>query len=237
MDNYGPVPNLPLFSKMIETVVAKQLEDSLGDFSALYPFQYGFRPGCKRQSVQLTLVSYLCLNVNNVSLLLSLDLSPVFDTLDCAVLFRHLEVEAGPWNILKHSLGAGLKGFLLETTTISMACLVGFLWVQCYPMLVNLSVKLLGKIICVFGIGCCLYTDESSSVNDAVEILNHCFTTAVKWLRLKKVKLNPERMEIMLAEHVGVLRNIVFPTFNTVQLLHTDPFKSHGVIMDLALNL
>lgn len=52
---------------------------------------------------------------------------------------------------------------------------------------------------------------------------------------MNRLKLNPEKMEVMLVRKVEILKDIVLPTFDGVQLTTADSVKSHRVILDPAL--
>lgn len=53
-----------------------------------------------------------------------------------------------------------------------------------------------------------------------------CLTTVVKWLRVNKQKLNPDKTEVMLVGKAKFLRNIVLPGTDGIQMLFADSFKS-----------
>lgn len=58
----------------------------------------------------------------------------------------------------------------------------------------------LGEIICRFGIGYHQYAGDislSRSPTNVVKVLNHCLIAVVEWLKANKLKLNPDKMEVM----------------------------------------
>ncbi|KAF7246048.1 Ribosyldihydronicotinamide dehydrogenase [quinone] [Varanus komodoensis] len=82
--NYRPVANIPFLGKVLERVVAGQLQALLDETDYLDPFQSGFRPGYSTESALVTLYDDLCREKDrgSTSLLVLLDLSAAFDTID-----------------------------------------------------------------------------------------------------------------------------------------------------------
>ena len=69
---------------MIEWATADQLQTFLEETSALYPFQSGFRPGHRTETALVALMDDLRrhLDQGGSALLILLDLSAVFDTVE-----------------------------------------------------------------------------------------------------------------------------------------------------------
>lgn len=82
--SYRPVAILPAMSKVLESVVKKDLEDHLAKVNALPETQYGFRPG-KSASAALAMAHgswLLGAHDKKVIGILAFDLSAAFDTVD-----------------------------------------------------------------------------------------------------------------------------------------------------------
>ena len=60
MVNYQPVVNLPYLGKVLERVVAGQLQALLDETDFLDPFQLGFRLGFGMETALVTLYDDLC---------------------------------------------------------------------------------------------------------------------------------------------------------------------------------
>lgn len=58
----------------------------------------------------------------------------------------------------------------------------------------------------------------SKSPADAVEVLSGCLTAVVKWLEGNELKLNPNKMEVILAGQAEILKDIVLPIFSSADL-------------------
>ncbi|KAF7250327.1 Microtubule-associated serine/threonine-protein kinase 4 [Varanus komodoensis] len=89
--NYRLVANIPFLGKVLERVVAGQLQALLEETDYLDPFQSGFRSGYGTESALVALYNDLCREGRGcVSLLVLLDLSAAFDTIDHGVLLDRL---------------------------------------------------------------------------------------------------------------------------------------------------
>ena len=90
--NYRPVANLPYLGKVLEQVVAGQLQALLDEMDFLDPFQSGFRPGFGTETALVALYDDLCRERDrgSVTLLILLDLSVAFNTIDHGVLLDRL---------------------------------------------------------------------------------------------------------------------------------------------------
>ncbi|KAF7251184.1 Brother of CDO [Varanus komodoensis] len=86
--SYRLVANIPLLGKMLEWVVAGQLQVLLDETDYLDPFQSCFRPRYCTESALVTLYDDLCRG--SASLLVLLDLSAAFTTIDHGILLDRL---------------------------------------------------------------------------------------------------------------------------------------------------
>ena len=84
--------NGPVLSKLVERVGANQLQALLEETDALDPFQSVFRPCYGMEMALVTLQDDLLREVNRgkMSLLVLLDLSAAFDTIDRGILLGRL---------------------------------------------------------------------------------------------------------------------------------------------------
>jgi hypothetical protein len=91
------VSNLPFWSKILEKVVLHQLNEHLETNDLMNIHQSAYRASHSTETALLRIVNdvLLSLDQNKVSLLLLLDLSAAFDTLDHQILLSSLEHSFG----------------------------------------------------------------------------------------------------------------------------------------------
>ncbi|XP_016116988.1 LOW QUALITY PROTEIN: RNA-directed DNA polymerase from mobile element jockey-like [Sinocyclocheilus grahami] len=93
LSNYRPISNIPFIGKIIEKVVFNQLNKYLNSNGCLDNFQSGFRPHHSTETALIKIINDICLNVDSgkISMLVLLDLSDAFDTVDHNILLERLK--------------------------------------------------------------------------------------------------------------------------------------------------
>uniref|UniRef100_A0A672RP97 Reverse transcriptase domain-containing protein n=1 Tax=Sinocyclocheilus grahami TaxID=75366 RepID=A0A672RP97_SINGR len=93
LSNYRPISNLPFIGKIIEKVVFNQLNKYLNSNGYLDNFQSGFRPHHSTETALIKIINDIRLNSESgkISVLVLLDLSAAFDTVDHNILLERLE--------------------------------------------------------------------------------------------------------------------------------------------------
>ncbi len=93
LSNYRPISNLPFIDKIIEKLVFNQLNKYLNSNGYLDNFQSGFRVHHSTETALINIINDICYNSHSVkiSVLVLLDLSAAFDTVDHNILIESLE--------------------------------------------------------------------------------------------------------------------------------------------------
>ncbi|KAF7247841.1 CUB and sushi domain-containing protein 1, partial [Varanus komodoensis] len=249
--NYRPVANIPFLGKVLERVVAGQLQALLDETDYLDPFQSGFRPGYGTESALVALYDDLCREKDrgSASLLVLLDLSAAFDTIDHGILLDRL---AG--------LGVGgtaLRWFRSYLNDRFQKVVLGDYgsapWQLCHgvpqgsilsPLLFNIYMKPLGEVIRRCGLRTHQYADDtqlylsfSTNPGEAVAVLNRCLAEVMGWMRANKLKLNPDKTEVLLVGGSGFGEGDLNLVLNGVALPPRDKVRSLGVLLDPELSL
>ena len=97
LKNYRPVSNLPFVSKVLEKVVSSRIENHLSLHNLHEHHQSAYRKFHSTETALLKVQNDILqsLDQNNVTVLVLLDLSAAFDTIDHSTLLRRLEYSFG----------------------------------------------------------------------------------------------------------------------------------------------
>ena len=84
LKNYCPISDLPFLSKILEKVILQNFSPIFTQTTSATPFQSAYRAGHRTETVLLRVVNDIlsALDKDNISVLLLLDLSAAFESID-----------------------------------------------------------------------------------------------------------------------------------------------------------
>ena len=248
--NYRPISNLPFISKVLEKIVSVQINSFLNENNILETYQSGFRRYHSTETALTKIISDLRLNsdANKVSILILLDLSAAFDTIDHDILINRLEKHIGFSECVLNWFKTYIRG---RKYYVSLGGHVSEKHRSCYgvaqgsclgPLLFSLYMLPLGDIIRKYNVNFHSYADDtqlyiSAEPNDTTKIdsITNCLLAINNWMNKNFLKLNDDKTEIllvgpkskreMLTKNLGNLASWIKPEVTSL-----------GVILDSDLN-
>lgn len=211
--NYRPVSNLSFLSKTIERTVVRRVREHLVANNIMEPFQSAYRPQHSTETALIRITNDILLSLDDRKqvLLLLLDLSAAFDTVDHAVLLNRLDHDVGlggpvlSWfktYLTDRSQVVHLEGVTTGPTALLHGVPQGSVL---GPMLFTLYTLHLGKLISQHGFPYHLYADDcqllymSQHLEDqsTSQNLKPCIQSIISWMCQNKLKLNMDKTEAL----------------------------------------
>ncbi len=211
--NYRPISNLPFLSKILEKVVSSQIFSFLEKNDICEDFQSGFRPYHSTESALIRVTNNLLLSSDRgrISLLVLLDLSATFDTIDHNILLNRLENDVG----IRGSALAWFKSYLSDrlqfvavNEEVSYQSQVQYGVLQgsvLGPLLFTLYMLPLVDIIRKHGVSFHCYADDtrlyiSSRPDETYQFakLTECIVDIKNWMTSNFSLLNSEKTEVLI---------------------------------------
>ncbi|TWW67247.1 putative RNA-directed DNA polymerase from transposon X-element [Takifugu flavidus] len=211
--NYRPISNLPFISKVLEKVVVTQLLEHLQMNSLFEMFQSGSGAHHSTETALLKVANDLLIASDHglVSMLVMLDLSAAFDTVDHSILLHRLEHVIG----IKRTALDGFRSYLSDryqfahvhgvpssysrvSHGVSQGSVLG-------PILFTLYMLPLGNIIWQHGINFHCYADDTQlylsmkpEETEKFVKLQTCLKDIKSWMSSNFLLLNSGKTEVMV---------------------------------------
>ena len=211
LKNYRPVSNLPFLSKVLERAVVQQLNHHLTKFSLFAKFQSAYRANHSTETALLRVYNDIMLALNNKHdvILIMLDLSAAFDTIDHEIMLQRLKNRFG---ITGKSL-SWLRSYLVNRqqcikvgSASSPASRMKYGVPQgsvLGPLLFTLYTAPLEDIFVHHGIDCMIYADDTQiyvtcerpeDIRNNIEL---CVDDVRSWMKSNMLVLNDDKTEVI----------------------------------------
>ena len=215
-NNYRPVSNLKYTSKLIERVVALQLNEHLMENDILEPMQSAYKTGHSTETALLKVQNDILMDIDKQKLtaLLLLDLSAAFDTVSHTILLNRLQKRVG-------ITGGALRWFQLylenrkqcvrintknsKPVDLKYGVPQGFVL---GPVLFSLYTLPLADLLKEHGVECHLYADDTqiyksfnaihSEEIDTISKLCACVSEVKKWMTDNLLQLNTDKTKFLI---------------------------------------
>ena len=215
LKNYRPVSDIVLISKLIETVVLDQFNKHTSRNDLQCKFQHGYKKFHNTETLLLRVVNDILIGFDSKTgtILLLLDLSAAFDTVDIDKLLNILETDFG-------ITGIALKWFNSFLTNRKQRVRIQDSLSDCLdvifgvpqgsvlgPVLFNLYAQSLYKVISAAGFNTSGYADDSNARLTFALTFQHTVVTQqlpslmekiTQWMNHFFLKINPDKTEIIL---------------------------------------
>ena len=246
--NYRPVTSAPFLSKLIERSVLNQLKNHLDEHQLNFKYQSAYKGNhsCETALIKIQDDIVGMLQSSVCVIVLFLDFSAAFDTVDHDILINKLKNQFG-------ITGTALKWF--ESFLVERLCCVsvdGILScvkkVKCGvpqgsvlgPVLFSLYVQEVNKIIDKYGFNAHMYADDiqiylrcNDDVNSRMHVLKSCFEDIQSWAKSNYLKLNHNKSKLLIISATSCYSKI---DYNLQDFILNTSVRNLGVMIDNHLN-
>ena len=255
LNNYRPISNLSVLSKLTEKIVLSRLTDHLSKNSLYNTHQSAYTKHHSTETVLAYIYDKLltAIGFQQVTGLCLLDLSAAFDTIDHKILMKRLSLWFGISSVAYRWFQSYLQFRSFQVSCLNQTSLPSDL---CYgvpqgsvlgPVLFSLYTTPLSSLINSLNLNHQLYADDTqlflsftpSSFKTSVAKLESAFSLISSWMSANLLALNPSKTEFLLIGLPQQLKKIENPTLTLAPDTMIAPVltaKNLGIIFDSSLN-
>ena len=214
LNNYRPIANLPFLGKVLERIVAAQLKAHLERFGMLPAYQSAYRNHHSTETASVKVLNDLLLAVDkgNEAVLILLDYTAAFDTIDHTLLLHRLENDffitgtVLDW-IRSYLHNRSQRVIINDTPSVTFPLICGVPQGSVIgPLLFVLYTSPLSKVIDSHrGIHHAMYADDTqiyitlkpNGKDEAVQKLSSCLEDIRVWSHNNRLCLNERKSEMI----------------------------------------
>ena len=257
LKHFRPVSNLRFISKLVERVVAEYVQEHMTACNLHVLFQSAYK---KRHSTETALVRVqndllMAVDRGESAILILLDLSAAFDTVDHCLLLETLQYHLGvsgsalEWfqsYLSDRSQSVVINGSVSRKHDLNCGVPQGSVL---GPLLFTIYTSPLTNVLGKHNISYHLYADDTQlyltfqhkevgAVAATKEKLESCLADISGWMASRKLKLNGDKTE-MLYVHSRFQKRDPFPSIviGNDQVSTTNSARNIGVIIDVGLTM
>ena len=257
LQNYRPVSNLPFASKLVEKVVARQMNDHVDGNTLRDKMQSAYRSGHSTETALLRIKNDIdaALDRKSMVILVMLDLSSAFDTIEHEVLLTRLEHTFG---ITDKAL-AWLRSYLSERhqNVVVDSTMSADYVLQCGvpqgsvlgPVLYCMYTRPVCDIVARHGMQYHCYADDiqiyatvgrDQCIAAALLKIEACVVEVADWMVRNQLKLNKDKSQAIIFHTVKQSPHVPVDTYVNIagqRVRLATSVRNLGVLFDSALTM
>ncbi len=248
INNYRPISQLPILSKIAEKIMIDQMQQHLDKHKTITKYQFGFRKLHSTDHAVISTINHIETqrNLGNYTILLSLDLSRAFDTVESTTILPSKLTHYG----FSHKATETLKNFFLNRKQFVTNNNHKSNIEQCHdisvvqgstlgPQLFQLYINDLPNIT---KLQCYLFADDTNilisgpNLETITQELNNELNTIQDYFNANKLSLNTTKSNFMIVPPKPNSSPTTTVKINNQPVQQADNIKFLGIEIDSKLN-